>query len=86
MLWKTSCLVSPQEVKAIRPGRLQTSRPNIACDEGPGKTGPQVRTFLDSLQFAYQRHLVVDDAVIYQLQQAHMHLDGGGGTVRIKFF
>ncbi|KAK0147391.1 hypothetical protein N1851_013140 [Merluccius polli] len=42
---------------------------------------PQVRTFLDPLQFAYQPHLV-----IYLLQQAHMHLDGGGGTVRIAFF
>ncbi|KAK0134631.1 RNA-directed DNA polymerase from mobile element jockey [Merluccius polli] len=47
---------------------------------------PQVRTFLDPLQFAYQPHLGVDDAVIYLLQRAHMHLDGGGGTVRIAFF
>ncbi|KAI3368432.1 hypothetical protein L3Q82_025445, partial [Scortum barcoo] len=31
-------------------------------------------------------HLGVDDAVIYLLQRAHMHLDGGGGTVRITFF
>ncbi|KAI3373837.1 hypothetical protein L3Q82_022418, partial [Scortum barcoo] len=28
----------------------------------------------------------VNDAVIYLLQRAHMHLDGGGGTVRITFF
>ncbi|KAI3353469.1 hypothetical protein L3Q82_019997, partial [Scortum barcoo] len=47
---------------------------------------PQVRKFLDPLQFAYQPHLGVDDAVIYLLQRAHMHLDGGGGTVRITFF
>ncbi|KAI3356197.1 hypothetical protein L3Q82_017181, partial [Scortum barcoo] len=40
MLWKTSCLGSgPQEVEAIRPGRLQTSCPHISCDEGPGETG-----------------------------------------------
>ncbi|KAI3366017.1 hypothetical protein L3Q82_009845, partial [Scortum barcoo] len=40
MLWKTSCLVpGPQEVEAIRPGRLQTSCPHISCDEGPGETG-----------------------------------------------
>ncbi|KAI3369417.1 hypothetical protein L3Q82_007641 [Scortum barcoo] len=47
---------------------------------------PQERMFLDPLQFAYQPHLGVDDAVIYLLQRAHMHLDGGGGTVRITFF
>ncbi|KAI3359450.1 hypothetical protein L3Q82_013758, partial [Scortum barcoo] len=57
-----SQLSGPQEVEAIRPGRLQTSCPHISCDEG------------------------VDDAVIYLLQRAHMHLDGGGGTVRITFF
>ena len=45
-----------------------------------------MRMFLDPLQFAYQPHLGVDDAVIYLLQRAHMHLDGGGGTVRITFF
>ncbi|KAI3361608.1 hypothetical protein L3Q82_013746 [Scortum barcoo] len=40
MLWKTSCLVPvPKKSKAIRPGRLQTSRPHISCDEGPGETG-----------------------------------------------
>ncbi|KAI3359436.1 hypothetical protein L3Q82_002941 [Scortum barcoo] len=47
---------------------------------------PQMRMFLDPLQFAYQPHLGVNDAVIYLLQRAHMHLDGGGGTVRITFF
>ena len=47
---------------------------------------PQVRALLDPLQFAYQPHLGVDDAVIYLLQRAHSHLDGGGGTVRITFF
>ena len=47
---------------------------------------PQVRMFLDPLQFAYQPHLGVDDAVIYLPQRAHMHLDGGEGTVRITFF
>ena len=30
---------SPQDVKAIRPSRLQTSCPHISCDEGPGETG-----------------------------------------------
>ncbi|KAI3368146.1 hypothetical protein L3Q82_007811 [Scortum barcoo] len=40
MLWKTSCLVPvPKKFEAIRPGRLQTRRPHISCDEGPGETG-----------------------------------------------
>ena len=30
--------------------------------------------------------LGVDDAVIYLMQQAHLHLDGGGSTVIITFF
>jgi len=47
---------------------------------------PHVRTVLDHFQFAYQPHLGVDDAVIYLLQRAHMHLDGGGDTVRITLF
>ena len=47
---------------------------------------PQVRMFLDPLQFAYQPRVGVDDAVIYLLQRAHMHLDGGGSTLRITFF
>ena len=51
-----------------------------------GKHWVKVRTFLDPLQFAYQPHLGDDDTVIYLLQQAHTHLDGGGGTVRITFF
>ena len=47
---------------------------------------PQVRSSLDPEQFAYQPRLGVDDAVIYLLQRAHLHLDGGGSTVRITFF
>ena len=34
----------------------------------------------------FNLHVHLDDAVIYLLQRAHMHLDGGGGTVRIAFF
>ena len=47
---------------------------------------PQVRSFLDPLQFAYQPHLGVDDAIIYLLQRAHSYLNGSGCTVRITFF
>ena len=45
-----------------------------------------VLALLDPLQSAYKLHLGVDDAVIYLLQRAHWHLDGGGSTVRITFF
>ena len=38
------------------------------------------------LFFACQPHLGVDDAVICLLRRARLHLDGGGGTVRITFF
>ncbi|KAI3359074.1 hypothetical protein L3Q82_002565 [Scortum barcoo] len=53
MLWKTSCLVpGPQEVEAIRPGRLQTSCPHISCDEGPGETSlsPAEATVIQELR------------------------------------
>ena len=79
LLWKTSCLV-PVPKK---------SRPNIACNEGPGETGlsPAEATGEDwTLCNLPIPQLGVDDAVIYLLQRAHMHLDGGGGTVRIAFF
>ena len=49
-------------------------------------SSPLVKPTLDPLQFAYQPHVGVDDAVIYLLQRAHSHLDGGGDTVRIMFF
>ena len=45
-----------------------------------------MEALLDPLQFAYQALLGIDDTVIYLLQQAHSHLDGRGGTVRITFF
>lgn len=41
---------------------------------------------LDPLQFAYQAHLGVDDAIIYLLHRAHSHLDRAGSAVRIMFF
>ena len=33
----------------------------------------------------HQPRLGVDDAVIYLLQRAHLHLDGGGASVRITY-
>ncbi|KAI3373786.1 hypothetical protein L3Q82_022363 [Scortum barcoo] len=61
---------SPQEAEAIRPGRLQTSRPHISCDEGPGETGlspaeatekgeeGEYRTLVDNfVEWSKQNHL-----------------------------
>ncbi|KAK0146518.1 Interleukin-8 [Merluccius polli] len=92
LLWKTSCLVPVP--KKLRPSNPADYRP-VALTLHVMKVlerlvlaqlRPQVRTFLDHLQFAYQPYFGVDDAVIYLLQRAHMHLDGGGGTVRIAIF
>ncbi|XP_041950480.1 uncharacterized protein LOC121711184 [Alosa sapidissima] len=47
---------------------------------------PQVTTSMDPLQFAYQREVGVEDAIIYLLQRAHNHLDEAGIAVRIMFF
>lgn len=40
----------------------------------------------DPLQFIYQEHIGVDDAIIYLLHRAYSHLDKLGGSVRIIFF
>lgn len=91
-LWKTSCLVPvpkkprPSDPADYRPIALTSHVMKVLERLVLAQLRPQVRTFLDPLQFAYQPHLGVDDAVIYLLQRAHMHLDGGGGTVRITFF
>ncbi|KAI3356959.1 hypothetical protein L3Q82_003596 [Scortum barcoo] len=92
MLWKTSCLVPvpkksrPSDPADYRPVALTSNVMKVLERLVLAQLRPQVRKFLDPLQFAYQPHLGVDDAVIYLLQRAHMHLDGGGGTVRITFF
>ncbi|KAI3354721.1 hypothetical protein L3Q82_004504 [Scortum barcoo] len=92
MLWKTSCLVPvpkksrPSDPADYRPVALTSHVMKVLERLVLAQLRPRVRKFLDPLQFAYQPHLGVDDAVIYLLQRAHMHLDGGGGTVRITFF
>ncbi|KAM8758026.1 uncharacterized protein AB9X84_010632 isoform 1-T2 [Acanthopagrus schlegelii] len=47
---------------------------------------PLVGHFMDPLQFAYQPGIVVDDAIIFPLDQSLSHLEKPGGTVRIIFF
>ncbi|KAJ8412582.1 hypothetical protein AAFF_G00129180 [Aldrovandia affinis] len=47
---------------------------------------PVVKPLLDSLQFAYQPQLGVEDAIIYLLNRAYAHLDKLASTVRVMFF
>ncbi len=42
--------------------------------------------FLDPLQFAYQPHIGVEDAIIFLTQKAISHLEKQGSTVRVMFF
>ena len=42
--------------------------------------------FTETWLHSHNSHMGVDDTVIYLLQRTHLHLDGGGGTVRITFF
>ena len=92
VLWKTSCLVpvpkksTPSDLSDYRPVALTSYVIKVLERMVLANLRPQVEVLLDSLQFIYQPHLEVDDAVIYLLQPAHSHLDGGGGTVRITFF
>lgn len=70
---------------------LKKGRPKVLNDNCPvalktlslANLSPLVRSALDPLQFAYQQHIGVDDAVIYLLKRAHSHVDKQGSTVRI---
>jgi len=46
----------------------------------------QVTEDLDPLQFAYQKHTGVEDAILYMLHRAYAYLDVPGSYVRIMFF
>lgn len=39
-----------------------------------------------SLQFAYQLHVGVEDAIIYMLQMAHSSMDSSNSMVQMMFF
>lgn len=45
----------------------------------------QVIHALDPLQFAYQKKVGVEDAILDFFHQTYSHLDKGSGTVRIMF-
>ena len=92
VLWKTSCVVpvpkktTPSGLNDYRPVALTSHVMKVLERLVLAHLRPQVRSFLDPLQFAYQPHLGVDDAIIYLLQRAHSYLNGSGCTVRITFF
>jgi len=45
-----------------------------------------VEPSLDPLQFAYQPHIGVEDAIIYLLHRAYSHLEEAGSVVRVTLF
>lgn len=45
----------------------------------------QVAEDLDLLQFAYQEHIRVEDALLYMLHWEYAYLDVPGSYVRIRF-
>ncbi|KAJ0001685.1 hypothetical protein NQD34_001481 [Periophthalmus magnuspinnatus] len=47
---------------------------------------PRVQHLQDPLQFAYQPHLGVDDAILTLLHRVYPHLDTPAATVRVMFF
>ncbi|XP_030641381.1 protein NLRC3-like [Chanos chanos] len=52
----------------------------------PSPLPPAITTDQAPLQFAYQEHVGVEDAIIYLLHRARSHLDKAGSTVRVMFF
>ena len=93
-LWKTSCLVPvPKKNTLAHIGGF-----DITCHEVtgearqylPGEARPEARSViepsLDPLQFAYQPHIGVEDAIIFLLHRAYTHLEEVGSTVRVMFF
>lgn len=91
-LWKTSCIVPVP--KKGRPSELNDYRP-VALTSHVMKTFERLvlqhlRTlltaFLDPLQFAYQPHIGVEDAIIFLTHKSLSHLEKQGSTVRVMFF
>ena len=91
-LWKTSCIVPVP--KKGRPRDLNDYRP-VALTSHVMKTFERLvlrhlrtsRTaFLDPLQFAYQPHIGVEDALIFLTHKSLSHLEMQGSTVRVMFF
>ncbi|XP_062844747.1 zinc finger protein 420-like, partial [Trichomycterus rosablanca] len=92
VIWKTSCLVPvpkkscSSSLNDYRPVALTSHVMKVLERLVLSYLRSQVSPFLDPLQFAYQQQVGVDDAVIYLLQRAHLHLDQSNTTVKITFF
>ncbi len=91
-IWKTSCLVPvPKKAHHValndyRPVALTSHIMKVMERLVLAYLRPQVRASADPLQFAYQPHVGVDDAIIYMLQRAYSSVDRPNTTVRIMFF
>ena len=92
VLWKTSCLIPVS--KLGRPVELNDYRP-VAMTSHIVKTLErllvrhmrlQVSEDLDPLQLAYQKHIGVEDTILYMLHRAYASLDVPGSYVRVMFF
>ena len=92
MLWKTSCLVPvpnkgrPAALGDCRPVALTSHIMKIMERLVLAHLRPLVCPSHDPLQFAYQPHVGVDDAIIYLLQKAYSSLDRPNTSVHIMFF
>lgn len=86
LLWKTSCLVPvpkkshSSDLKDYRPVALTNNIMKILERLVLEELRPMGRPFIDPLQFAYQPHLGVEDAIIYMLDRAYTHLDKTAST------
>ena len=92
VLWKTSCVVPvpktprPKEPNHFRPVALTSHLMKTMERIILRHLRPLVGTQLDTLQFAYQPGIRVDNAVIYLLHRSLLHLEDSGSTVRVIFF
>ena len=78
--------MTPSGLKDYRPVALTSHVMKVLERLVLAHLRPLVRSSLDPLQFVYQPHVGVDNALIYLLQLAQLHLDGTSGSVRITFF
>ena len=92
VLWRTSCLIPVTKLRL--PAELDDDRP-VALTSHIVKTLEQslvrdmrlqVAEDLDPLPFACQKHIGMEDAILYMLHQAYAYQDVPGSYVRIVFF
>ena len=92
VLWKTSCLILVPKLGqlvelndyrqvALTSHIMKTFERLLVC-----RMRLQVAGDLDPLQFAYQKEIGVEDAILYMLHRAYAYLDVPASYVRIMFF